>query len=148
MNLLDYPGLFATNALSGFMKATESRWVALGPGLQVVRGLIFALALWPFKQIFLHEDKGWLKLWLLFVGLGILSTFGPALGSIDGLIYTTVPMYIQASFLPELLLQSLLLSLGLCYWYAHPKKSFNFISVVLLILILLMSLAGFLASEM
>ncbi len=145
MNIFDYTHHFSTGALGQFMKPTDSPWVAAGPGLQVIRGLIFAGVLWPFREKILLTRRGWLPLWGLFTGLSILSTFGPAPGSVDGLIYTTIPVRLQILFLPELILQSLLLSLGVFYWYASPKKGFNILSVVLLVLVLLMSLAGFLS---
>jgi hypothetical protein len=43
--LLDYPTLFQSEPLSSLMRPTSSKWVAAGPSLQLVRGLIFALAL-------------------------------------------------------------------------------------------------------
>ena len=143
MYFFNYEELFVSGSLAGFMKPTDSPWVALGPALQVFRGLIFAVALWPFRAVFLNRAYGWQKLWLLFIGLAILSTFGPAPGSVDGLIYTQVPVGLQVRLLPELIIQSLLLSLGLYYWYVAPKKAFNYLSAFLLVLILLMGLAGF-----
>ena len=145
MKLFDYRELFLSGNLGYLMRPLDSPIVALGPGLQIVRGLIFAIALWPFRLIFLSEEKGWLKLWLLFIGLSILSTFGPALGSIDGFIYTTIPLKQQMLFLPELLFQSLFLSLFLFWWYRKPRKVLNIISIILITLILLMSVAGYLA---
>lgn len=145
MNIFNYEAVFATGNLASFMKPIDSPWVALGPGLQILRGLIFAIVLWPFKSVFLNGESGWFKLWLLFIGLSILSTFGPALGSIDGMIYTTVPISQQLLFLPELLIQSLLLSLLVTGWHNKPKKLYNIIAVILLIAILLMSIAGYLS---
>lgn len=145
MNVLNYGMIFSSGNLKSFMKPVDSPWVALGPSLQVFRGLIFAFVLWPFKSIFLEKNRGWLKLWGLFIGLSILSTFGPALGSIDGLIYTTIPIKDQLLFLPELLTQSFLLSFLICFWDRNPKKSFTVISIILVTLIMLMSIAGYLS---
>jgi len=145
MTFFNYEHLFSSGNLASFMKPLDSPWVALGPGLQIFRGIIFALVLWPFKSIFLDEKKGWLKIWMLFIGLSILSTFGPALGSIDGFIYTTVPIKQQLIFLPELLFQSFLLSFCIFYWYRKPKKVFTVLSIILVSLILLMSIAGFIS---
>jgi len=145
MNVLNYKEVFASGNLSSFMKPTDAALVALGPGLQIIRGLIFALVLWPFKSVFLSEEYGWLKLWLLFIGLSILSTFGPAIGSIDGMIYTTIPIKQQILFLPELITQSFLLSISIFYWYKKPRKVYNIITIILVGLILLMSMAGYLS---
>ncbi len=88
--LLDYRTLFQTEPLAHFMRPISSPWIAAGPALQVVRGLVFALALWPFRRVFLGERVGWLKLWGLLVGLCILSTTGPAPGSLEGFVYPSV----------------------------------------------------------
>jgi len=145
MNIFDYEGVFASVNLGSFMKSIDSPWVALGPSLQVFRGLVFALVLWPFRSLFLQEKSGWIKLWLLFIGLSVLATFGPAIGSIDGMIYTTIPVSEQLLFLPELIMQSFLLSFFLYYWYNRPKKAYTIISIILVSLIILMSIAGFLS---
>ena len=145
MNIFDYQSVFANGNLGSFMKNLDSPWVALGPSLQILRGSIFAIVLWPFKSIFLHGEYGWFKLWLLFIGLSILATFGPAIGSIDGMIYTTIPISQQILFLPELIIQSFLLSFFIFYWYNKPKKAYNIISIILVSLIILMGTAGFLS---
>jgi hypothetical protein len=143
MTIFNYKDVFTSGNLGSFMKPTDSPIVALGPGLQVFRGLIFALVLWPFKSIVIDSKYGWFKLWALFIGLSILSTFGPALGSIDGMIYTTIPLKQQILFLPELIIQSFLLSFLIFYWYRNPKKAFTIISIIFVCLILFMSIAGY-----
>jgi serine/threonine protein phosphatase 1 len=40
-----------------------SPWLAAGPALQVARGLVFALVLWPFRRVFLEGRAGCLKFW-------------------------------------------------------------------------------------
>ncbi|MCK5443694.1 MAG: hypothetical protein KAJ23_17550 [Maribacter sp.] len=147
MYLFNYRNLFESGTLGLIMKPIDSPWVPLGLGLQLFRGLIFGIVLWPFKSVFLFKKNGWLKLWLLFIGLSILSTFGPAIGSIDGMIYTTIPVKQQLIFLPELVIQSFLLSFFTYYWYQKPKKIFNILSIILVVLIVLMSVAGFLAAS-
>lgn len=148
MFVFNYKEAFVTGALKGFMQPLDTPMVALGPALQFFRGFIFAVVLWPFKSIFLSRPAGWAKLWLLFVGLGILSTFGPAPGSIDGMIYTMVPVTQQLHFLPELLFQSLLLSLGIYYWSRKPLAAYNYIAIALVALIILLGIAGYQAAGM
>ena len=148
MNLLHYEELFSKGSLGTFMKPTNAPIVALGPALQIVRGVILAIVLWPFKSIFLSEEYGWLKLWLLFIGLSILSTFGPAIGSIDGVIYTTIPIRQQLIFLPELLIQSFLLSISIWHWYSNPRKVYNIVATILVALIVLMSITGYFSLRM
>lgn len=143
--VFNYEAIFSSDNLGLLMKSTNEPIVALGPTLQVVRGLIFSVVLWPFRTTFLNKKAGWLQLWFLFIGLSILSTFGPALGSVDGMIYTTIPIKKQLLLLPELLIQSCLLSFCLYYWYQQPKKSYNVIALIISLLILFMGIAGYIS---
>ena len=52
----------------------------------------------------------------------VLNTFGPAPSSIEGMIYTTLPISLQLTGLPEVVFQALLLSAIVCYWVGHPEK--------------------------
>ena len=140
--LLDYETLFQSEGLSELMRPTSSKWVAAGPALQVVRGVIFALALFPFRRTFLNESSGWLKLWGLLVGLAILSTAGPAPGSVEGLIYTKIPLTRQLIGLPEVVLQTLAFSALLVAWHRKPHRAWGIVMGLLLGLVLLMSFAG------
>ena len=83
---LDYRGQFLSQALSCFMLPVDAPIVALGPILQVFRGLIFAAALFPFRRVFLAAPRGWLLLWGLIVGLAVLSPTGPAPASVEGFL--------------------------------------------------------------
>jgi hypothetical protein len=61
-------------------------------------------------------------MWWTLVGLGILSTFGPPPGSVEGMIYTVIPIEDQLLGLLEVVPQALLFSVILVYWIKHPKK--------------------------
>ena len=139
--LLNYKANFASAALS-FMRPTDSPWVAAGPSLQILRGILIALVLWPIHEVFLQRKKGWVTLWLLFLGLAILGTAGPTPGSLEGLIYTKIPIGYQLLGLPEVVLQTLLFSLFVFYWYKKPAKTWNVFMAIGVGLIVLMSLAG------
>jgi hypothetical protein len=93
-----------------------------GPLFQPVRGVIFALAFYPLRTVLFARRRGWLILWWLLLALGVLSTFGPAPGSVEGLIYTIIPPLAQILGLWEVLLQSFLFSVILFYWVNHPGK--------------------------
>jgi hypothetical protein len=140
--LLDYRGLFASEALACYMRPVDSPWIAAGPALQVVRGLIFALALYPFRRVFLDAPRGWLPLWGLLVGLAVLSTAGPCPGSVEGMIYTRVPPLAQLRGLPEIVGQTLAFSMLLVGWYRHPHRAWGLVLGTLAVLVVLMSLAG------
>lgn len=144
--LLNYKEVFENPPLSYLMKPTDSFWVAAGPVLQIFRGLVFSIVLWFFKDSFLFKRYGWLKLWGLIVGLSILSTTGPTPGSIEGLIYTKIPIISQLEGYFEVLPQTLLFSLLVFYWYNKPKKYCNILSIILISIIVILCTLGMLAS--
>ena len=117
-----YDKTFSQPPLSYFMRATSDKWVMAGPLFQPVRGVIFALAFYPLRSVLFAQKRGWLILWWLLLALGVLSTFGPAPGSVEGMIYTIIPPLTQMRGLWEVLLQSFLLSFLLFYWVNHPEK--------------------------
>lgn len=143
-SLLNYKEVFDS---SESLRAYDSPWIPAGPALQVIRGLIFSLALWNFKDCFLYQKNGWLKLWGLIVGLSILSTAAAPPGSIEGFIYTTIPVVDQIKGYVELVPQTGLFSVLVFYWYERPKKVWNVLSIILVSLIILMSLMGVLAAS-
>lgn len=118
-----YETTFAEPPLSYLMRPTSDPWVMAGPLFQPVRGVLFALAFYPLRGGLFAERRGWLTLWWLLLALGVLSTFGPAPGSVEGLIYTIIPPLDQILGLWEVLLQSLLFSVILFHWIRHPEKT-------------------------
>jgi hypothetical protein len=138
--IMDYPAQFAEPC--SIMVSTDSPRVFLGPALQVIRGLIFAIVLFPFREVILESRHGWLKLWGLFLGLAIFSTAGPAAGSVEGMIYTKVPIIEQLTGLWEVVLQTLLCSLLFAAWYRKPTRVWNVCMGILVGLIVLMSVSG------
>ena len=145
-NAMNYRDVFDNSDLSCLYRPFDSPWIAAGPGLQIIRGLIFALALWYFKENFLFQKYGWLRLWGLVIGLSILSTAGAPAGSIEGFIYTKIPIIDQMKGYFEVVPQTGLFALLVCQWYVHPRQLWQVLSVILVSLIVLMSLAGVLAS--
>src|SRR5689334_15660340 len=135
---LNYTEAFANGPLGLFMRPTDSPWVAAGPMFQPIRGLIFALAFYPLREIFFSRKNGWLILWWVLVALGILSTFGAAPGSVEGIIYTVIPVSVT-SYL-EVVPQAFLLSAVLFHWINHPEKKWiSWVLGIFFILIILMS---------
>ena len=120
--VLDYAARFAEPDMRTWLRQTNDPIVALGPALQPLRGLLFAIALYPIREALFAHKHSWLVLWLVLVMIGIFSTFGPTPGSIEGLIYMTIPPGRQLAGLVEVLLQSLLLSAILCFWVHHPER--------------------------
>ncbi|MDZ7608837.1 MAG: hypothetical protein U5K79_25385 [Cyclobacteriaceae bacterium] len=143
-NILNYEEVFNNSTT---LRPFDSPWIAAGPALQILRGLVFALALWYFKESFIHVRRGWLKLWGLVVGLCILSTCAAPAGSIEGFIYTTTPLIDHVRGYLEIVPQTGLFAFMLCRWYDHPGKVWNTIAIVAVSLIVLMSFMGVLAAS-
>jgi hypothetical protein len=143
--LFNYEGLFAREEMAGFMRAYDDRLIMAGPLFQPVRGLIFGLAFYLLREVIFAKKNGWLILWWTLVALGILSTFGPSPGSIEGAIYTRVPLLDHLTGLPEVVIQALLLSGILYYWVNHPEKKWlTWLLVVLFVLLMAMPVLGLL----
>jgi hypothetical protein len=86
-------------------------------------------------------------MWWLLVALGILSAFGPTPGSVEGFIYTVIPIPQQMSGWLEVVPQALLLSVILFYWVNHPEKRWlNWVMGVIFVGMLLLPILGLLAS--
>ena len=120
--LLDYPTLYSRPDMTGFMRQTTDPMVMAGPLFQPVRGAVFALAIYPLRRAFFERKNGWLLLWWALVAFGIISTFGPAPASLEGLVYTRISVLHQLVGLPETIFQALALAFGLTYWVNHPSN--------------------------
>ncbi len=143
-SLFNYAGYLSSGTMSLFMKPATAPLVALGPCLQIVRGLIMGLALLPIRDAFTKEKYGFLKLGLLILGLSVLSTFAAATGSIDGFIYTKLSFMEHIMGYPEAIWWIFLFIGILWTLYILEKKAIDLIALFLLILIVLMSVAGYL----
>jgi hypothetical protein len=149
LNLFNYASNFAQADMRTWLRQTTDPMVALGPALQSIRGILFALAFYPLREILFGRKNGWLVTWLLLVSLGIFSTFGPTPGSVEGAIYLTLPVreqFITGGML-EVLTQSFLLSGILYYWVNHPEKRWlNWALGLMFLLAVLISAMGYLAA--
>ena len=147
-NLFNYAGLFAIPSLAGFMRPYDDVWVMLGPLFQPVRGVLFALAFYPLRESLFNRKYGWLATWWLLVAIGILSTYGPTPGSIEGLLYTQVPLWAHLRGLPEVLFQSFAYSLVLHYWVNHPEKRWiTWVLIVMFCILMAFPILGLLVSK-
>jgi hypothetical protein len=144
-NLFDYPTRFAEPGLSSLMRPTNDPLVTAGVLFQPLRGILFGIVFYLLRDSLFTKKNGWLTMWIVLVFLGIFSTFGPASGSIEGMIYTKLPIGGQLVGLIEVLVQSLLLSIVTFFWVNHPEKRWiSWVMVGLFVIIILLAVIGLL----
>jgi hypothetical protein len=145
--LLGYAQAFAAPWMACWMRQLDDPLVTAGPLFAPLRGLIFALAFYPLRGVLFGRKNGWLVMWWLLVALGILSTFGPAPGSVEGMVYTVIPISQQLTGWLEVVPQALLLSAILFYWVNHPQKKWlNWVMGTIFVPMLLLPALGLLRS--
>lgn len=144
--LLGYADKYADPAISILMRQTTDPMVAAGSLFQVIRGALFGVVVLLLRDLILGRKHGWLTLWAVLVIVGVISPFGAAPASIEGMIYTTLPLWFHINSLPEILLQSLLLAVIATWWINHPQnKWMGWLMGVIFVIILLLGTAGVLA---
>lgn len=110
-SIFNYKEVFGLPVITEYYQAFGSVSNVLGPVIQVFRGVLFGLVLLPFKRTIAESRYGWLHLWLLFVGIGILGTPAAAPSSIEGAVYSKLPLWFHLLGFPEILLQTLAFSM-------------------------------------
>jgi membrane-associated PAP2 superfamily phosphatase len=146
--ILDYGRFFAESDLNVMMRQMNSPWVMAGPLFQPARGILFGIVFYLLRETFFGKKNGWLVMWMVLVVVGIIGTFGPTPGSLEGMIYTVFPLRIHLRCLPEILLQSLFLSLILFFWVNHPQKKWlNWIMGIALLILITFSILGLLTGQ-
>lgn len=126
-SLFDYSNLYSTPIVSSFMRNFDSPFIIAGPFLQPVRALVFAAVLYPLRDFLRTKKLGWLILFGLFLGIGIIAPPSAAPSSIEGLIYTQLPLAFHLKGLPEIILQTLTFSFLLWVTEAVPLKQKDFL---------------------
>ena len=143
---MDYATRYADPQVALYMRQTDDPLVMAGPLFQPIRGILFGLVFYLLRDTLFGRRNGWLVMWVTLVVVGVLSTFGPSPGSIEGMIYTVWPLKANLWGLPEVLFQTLALSLVLVYWVNHPEKRWlNWVLGILFVVLMLMPILGFLA---
>jgi hypothetical protein len=144
----DYARTFAEPGVRSLMRPTDDPLVMAGPLFQPIRGLLFGLVFYLLREPVFACRSGWLVLWLILLGVGVLGTFGPAPGSVEGMVYTTLPLRFHLGTLPELVVQSLAFAALLVYWVNHPAKRWlNWVLVVAFVAVLVLPVLGLLAGR-
>ena len=139
LNVIVYYEQHPQALINALYRDTSSLLVTAGPLFQLLRGFIFALALYPFRTVFLERKFGWLYLWGIFLALAILAPASAAPGSIEGFVYTNLPISFHLIYLPEIILQTFAFSWLFVVWEHHQVKKLTIPLVVVFFLILLMN---------
>jgi hypothetical protein len=144
---LDYSARYVDPAVSIALRQTDHPLVTAGPLFQVLRGFLFGVAFYALRDVIFRKQRGWLTLWLVLLIVGIFSPFSSAPGSIEGIVYSTLPMWFHMLSLPELIIQSFLLASLTHYLVNHPDKAWlSFLFGILFIIIVILTLLGILSA--
>ncbi|HSB90238.1 MAG TPA: hypothetical protein VLD63_09465 [Anaerolineales bacterium] len=143
---LNYTARFADPSVAAYSRPTSDPMVMAGPLFQPIRGVLFGFVFYLLREIFFRRPRGWLILWATLVVIGIIGQFTGGLGSIEGLVYSRIPVAFQLTLLPEVFIQTFLLSVLLFYWIRHPKKWLNWVLGVVFFLILILPTMGLIAA--
>ncbi len=143
-HFLNYAAIF--NDPNSGLKPFDSPWVMAGPLFQPLRGIVFASVFFLLRDRLFGRKNGWLVMAWMLIAIGILSTFAAPPGSIEGMIYTRIPILSQMRGWLEVVPQALLLSALLCYWVNHSEKKWlNWLLGILFLIAMAMPVLGLLA---
>lgn len=144
---LDYSARYADPAVAVALRQTDHPLVKAGPLFQVLRGFLFGIAFYAIRDVIFPKQRGWLTLWLVLLTVGIFSPFSSAPGSIEGVVYSTLPLWFHIMSLPELIVQSFLLAFLTHYWVNHSEKRWlSILFGTLFVIIVLLALLGVLST--
>ena len=107
--LMGYSEWWKQPVVCDYFRTFDGAASAAGPFIQIIRGLLFGFVLIPLID-FIKQKSGWLKLWVLFLGIGIIGAPSAAPGSIEGIVYSKLPLAFHFVGLPEVCSQTLLFS--------------------------------------
>ena len=102
-------------------KITDPILIA-SPLFQPLRAALLAIVFYLLRDVLFSNRKGWLIMWCMLVMIGILTPFSASWGGIEGMIFFNLPISDHLVGWPEVLSQTLLLSVILTYWVDHPKS--------------------------
>lgn len=141
--VFDYSARYADPLLGNYMRQTNHPLVTAGPLFQILRGFLFGLVFYWLRDVFFNRKNGWLYMWLTLLIVGVISPFGASPSSIEGLLYTNVPLNFHIIGFPEVAVQSLLLALCTHFWVRHPEmKWLGWLFGISFFLIAIMSILG------
>jgi hypothetical protein len=145
----NYSERHASTILRSFMRQSDDPLVRAGPLFQPLRGILFGFIFYLLRDVFFLENNGWLVIWATLVVIGIISTFAPAPGSIEGFIYTKLtPNKSGIGGMVEVLIQSFLLSVITYYWVNHSELVWlNWVLGIFFMISMALPILGLLANK-
>jgi hypothetical protein len=121
MFFMNYKDVFLTNDYFNHFRPLDSPIVRAAVLFQIIRAALIALILYPFKETLVTSKYGWLYLFGLLFGLTGILSLPAAPGTIEGFIYTDVSFTAHFIGMPEILIQSLGISLLYWRWYKQRR---------------------------
>lgn len=140
--VFNYPSLYSDPAMAAYARSTNDPMVMAGPLFQPIRGLLFGIVFYLLREPFFGKPKGWLIMWITLMIVGIVSPFLGGPGSIEGLVYSRIPVSLQLLSLPEVFLQTLLLSVLVFHWVNHPQRWLNWVLGIIFFLVMFFPTLG------
>jgi hypothetical protein len=116
MALVNYREAFEAFDQFSNYRSLDSPIVRAAVLLQILRGLMIGLILYPFRERIIESQLGWLMLFSLLFGLTCLGAINASPGSIEGMIYTKMSLEEHLVGYPEVILQSLGISVIFWKW--------------------------------
>ena len=121
--MFDYKALWDEPVFNVYMRRLDDPMLMAGPLFQPIRGILFGVVFYLLRREYFEREYGWFTMWVVMVVIGMFCTFGPSPGSIEGLIYSTVPLSLQfGGGSIETFAQALSLSVVVFYWVRQPDK--------------------------
>lgn len=110
MKLQNYSQVFSESELFMNYRSLDSPIVRAAALFQFLRGSLFALLLYPFYDIIIESKYGWLMLFGVLWGFTFIGSVSATPGSIEGFIYTNIPLSEHLIGVPEVTTQMLAFS--------------------------------------
>jgi len=120
--LLDYRSTYSDPHRVCWMRQFDDPRLLAGPLFQPLRGALFGWVFYLLRSVLFFEIRGRWTMFALIIALGVLNTLGPAPGSIEGFVYTTIPIRDQLLGYLEIVPQALLLAVVLHEWVLRPDR--------------------------
>ena len=120
MNLMGYEEAFKPNEQFSNFRKLDSPIVRAVIPLQMIRGFLVALILYPFRSIIMKSRWGWLMLFGILFGGTTVINLSASPGTIEGFIYTTTSLKDHLIGMPEVIIQSL--GISCVFWLWERKR--------------------------